>query len=158
MKKKNTYRNSEVYRYLKCNGFLDKSAEEIANAKKQYWKQYKRNWRKAKRGRNKSITLLFDKQEYAELKVKAIEHKRSVTKYIKEAAIAYSRNQYVVMDIRQVMEIKELLTLNYNFLQKRFNEMRLPFKEGLETIERYRRLENKVLQVMFHPQKVADDY
>jgi len=101
-----------IYQYLQSEGVLETGSDEaIKAARKRYWAQYKAAWRRNKRNTSKSFEIIMNPKEHARIQGAAKMHKRSSTSYIKEAALAYSQQLFLVPDITVVYEIKEALSL-----------------------------------------------
>lgn len=88
---KSTKKGSGVYAYLERIGMLEQGTpEEIALAKCAYWREQKREWKKAKRREQKLFEVFFSSAECKVLKAKAAPHNYSITRWIKQAALSGS--------------------------------------------------------------------
>lgn len=126
----------------------DYSTEQL---KKEYWAKYKAAWRKKRREEQKEITLSFTKVELSVISRESARHNRSRTRYIKEAALAYSTNKYLVPDAVSVRQIKELLSLNYSAIQALMDEERIEMKTGETILSRIMTLETQIVAQLKHP-------
>ncbi len=106
---------SNIYTYLQNSGVLENgSHEEIQNVRKEYWKAYKRIWRKNKRNTVKEITISFLPDEFKEITNEYKRHKLSRTEFIKQACFAYMNKTFLVPDVKDVRKISQLLAMTYN--------------------------------------------
>lgn len=108
-------KTSGVWQYLQDCGVLEHgSAEEIQAARREYWKAYKRAWKKEQRS---SYTISLNSEETKELLRAAAKHHRAPTAFIKEALFAYLHTSFIVPDLATVQEIAILLSRSYCLLQ-----------------------------------------
>lgn len=125
--------------------------EDIARARKNYWNSYKAAWRKKRRKEQKEFTVSFTQKELHILKPAAKKHKRSNTKFIKEAALAYCQSLYLPPDSMAINHIRELLALNYNALQQLAEENILIGGIGNELMQKIAVLESQVVTSLHNP-------
>lgn len=147
MENKKTYQN--IYEYLEP--ILETGSEEdIARARREYWRKYKAEWRKQKRREVKEFAVVYTAKELIVVNHAAKKHRISITKYIKESALAYANNRFLVVDVEGTHAIRELLSLCYNELQQ-ISE----YQEKSELLELLLKkvaiLEKKVLERINNP-------
>lgn len=153
-KKKNTY---GVYSYLDSTGVLEKGTDEvIIEARKEYWKKYKAQWRKQKRQVEKELTTSWTIDELKDLTKSARYHKMSRVGYIKSATIAYSNKAYIIPDKMEVRRIVQLLNMNYNLIQEMVDEKTLHLQTGKIILEKIFELERAVLVSLHSPKTVEE--
>lgn len=141
---------SNLYQYLEP--FLENgSPEDIDQARKQYWREYKAKWRKEKRQKEKEFTISFTDKELKLINQNASKHNRSCTKFIKESALAYCAKQFLFPDITALNNIRELLALNYNAIQQLAEDSNLPPLQADEWMIKMIDLEEKVLTLLQNP-------
>ncbi len=141
-----------IYRFLEETGVLQSGdAAQIEAAKALYYRNYKRQWRKAKRHAEKVFEITLDANEYSIIETAAKKHNMSKTAFIKAAALAYSRQQYIVPRLEVLYELKELLALNYDALQQMQEEGKA--NGALHIIAH---LESTVLKLLFTPKLQSD--
>ncbi len=146
---------SGVYAYLDTLGLLATSDESaIQKAKKKYWQAYKKTWRQNKRNSLKSTTVYLNQDEYKTIEEAAYKHKRCLSKYVKEAALYYTAQRFLVPDILLVNQLKETLTMNYCALQKLFEENMLPYNVGKILLERLTEIEQQVVEMLHKPKRL----
>jgi hypothetical protein len=113
--------------------------------------QYKADWRRNSRKEKKEFAVSFSPAEVKALSEAARRHRRSRTRYIHDACIAYSDKRYLVPDILAVSQIRELLALNYTAIQNLFDENLLPYQTGIALLQRMEELERIVLASLQQP-------
>lgn len=128
------------------------STDTPEQLKKQYWRKYKAQWRKRKREEQKEFTLSFTKPELAIITNQAKKHSRSRTQYIKEAALAYSSDKFLVPDEHTILRIKELLCAHYTVIQQLEEDERISKQLGDRLKETIESLEERVLFQLQHPE------
>ena len=81
---------SSIYEYLDSTKVLEFGTEQdIAQARKKYWKEYKVQWRRQKRKAEKELTTSWTAEESKILAEAARKHKISKTSFIKTSTLAY---------------------------------------------------------------------
>lgn len=151
--------HSGVYQYLEQCGVLADPAcskERIQRVKKEYYKKYKTAWRRNKRKTNRELTIYLDPNELRIIQEGSKKHGRTLTKFVKMAAMAYLKRQFVVPDIYQVSEIKQQLLMNYGQIQKLFEGNYIPYQAGKELLDKYQNLEESVLKSLRQPECLED--
>jgi hypothetical protein len=142
---------SNIYEYLEAIGVLDTGTnEEIQDARKQYWKNYRAAYQRQKRKEQHIYTITFNKKEMRLLAPAIKKHHSNCTQYIKLAVLAYTQQQFVVLDPAAINQIRELLTKNYTTLQN--IEEKLP--EGylhISLIKQFAGLEQNIIQALHSP-------
>jgi hypothetical protein len=151
-------KKSGVYAYLSSIQVLETGTElEIARARKEYWKEYKANWRKQQRTETMAFTIICTKAEGKEISEWARKHKRSPSQFIKEACVfGYMRKQYIVPDVYAANEIRQLLAVNYNTLKRLFDGSLLPWEVGKQVMSRMEELERAVLAAISQPKELKN--
>ncbi len=134
-----------LYAFLEQKGVLELGdAEAIAQAKKQYWKLYRSNWKKTKRHQSKSYTVLFTEHETEVVVQQAKRHHTSPTAYIKRAALETK----TITDQVAVGKLRELLYRHYNTLQRLIDEKILPEQSGDTVLEEITTIEKNVFGLL----------
>jgi ribosomal protein S25 len=128
--------------------------EEIAFARKMYWKKYKAAWRKQRRKEQKEFAVSFTDKELGLITSEAKKHHRSRTGYIKHACLAYSEKRFLMADLAAFNRIRELLSLNYNSLQQLSEENVLQYHTGNQLMEKIAELERNVLTSLQNPKSL----
>ncbi len=146
-------KNSPFWEYLEKKGVLEKGTdEEIKAAKREYKKIYLLDYKRKQREKKPEFTISFSKEknEYQRVEVEAKRHKLSMSKFIKEAALAYISKTYIVPDRQKVAELEQILSQCLNEVQRitrdRFD------RNKLETIEkRIEKLQSDVDRLFRNP-------
>jgi hypothetical protein len=111
-------KRSGLYDYLETNGVLGSgSVKDIAQAKKQYWKKVRKEWRKQQRKECKSYTIYLKDKEQRVVARSAVTFALSITRFIKDAAIQKATNSAGIDD-RIIGKIREAFFEKYNDLQE----------------------------------------
>ncbi|MFN8288987.1 MAG: hypothetical protein U0U70_01900 [Chitinophagaceae bacterium] len=77
-----------LYTYLSDTGVLHTGNDEaIKQAKQEYWRQYRKQWKKNKRQQSKKYVLLFSFQEARVITKKAVARQLRPAQYIKQTAL-----------------------------------------------------------------------
>ena len=85
----------------------------IEQAKKEYRRQYKAAWKRAKRKMMKEVTLSLTEQEYIEIREEPTRHHKKMAPFIKEACISYLRKIYLVPDDASIQKLLQILKMTY---------------------------------------------
>lgn len=149
---------STLYTYLQSTGVLiTGSKEDIAQARKEYWKRYKAQWRNENRKQTKQFTIVLSPNEAKYIGSAAKQYSKSTTRLIRDAALAYLKKVFLVPDRIALATIQQLLTMNYTLLQDIFNENMVPFEAGRSLLERMDKLEKAVVEKLYHPKELKTD-
>jgi hypothetical protein len=109
-------RYSPYYQFLAQ--FLERGIPaEIQEAKRAYRALYKKKWRQENRKTNKSITVLWSKEELQLLTQASKKHKQSPTRFIKSATLAYINTSYVVPNQKEINTLIQILAMTYNSIE-----------------------------------------
>lgn len=121
--KRRSKKNAGVYTFLDNSGLLENgTGKAIEQAKKQYWKEYRKNYNRIKRQENTSFQILFNFTEEKIIKQKAEKFHTSPTNYIRQSALVNNKN---IFDPVVVGEIRELVILHHNALRTLAGENKL---------------------------------
>ena len=113
MKKRN-----KLYEYLEAKGVLvNGTANDIEQTKRQYWIEVRKEWRKQQRRECKSYTVFLNEKEYKHISAVAKTAKRSITRFIKSAALQKALGSAGI-DERITGSIRESFFETYNALQE----------------------------------------
>lgn len=112
--------NRKMWEYLESVGVLENgTGEQIKQAKKNYRKRYLYQYKKKQRTDNADISILLSKKngEYERVKGEAQRHGLCVSVFLKESALAYLNNSFVVPNREQIAELEQLLSRCLNEIQ-----------------------------------------
>ncbi len=150
MTKHKTNTASGVYQYLEASGVLDTgSSEDIAEKRKEYWRERKRISKREKRKRETEFKIYFTDAELLDISKAAKSHGVSKTRYIKQAALAYTYKRFLIPNQASVNHITQLLALNYAILQEAVEEKQPNIAAAL--LQKMAYLEERVLTALCSP-------
>jgi hypothetical protein len=146
-----------LYKFLDRSGVLVSGDDTaIKAAKREYWRLYKKNWRMNQKTINKAFTVVLSIEDYEWLGASAKAHKRTINNFLKQAAICYLQQKYLVPDIILVKEIQGLLIKIYTGIQKMLDENLLEFKETRVLLDRVAEIEKLIHGALQEPKKVSE--
>ncbi|MBS1612345.1 MAG: hypothetical protein JST49_05945 [Bacteroidetes bacterium] len=111
-------RKSALYRYLESTGALDKGADAIRLAKRQYYLDYKREYMRAHRKERKEYRFVCNGAEAMTIAQAAKEHAMPQSRFVKQAVLAYIAKVYLVKDRHAVADILRALAQAQNSIQR----------------------------------------
>lgn len=145
-------RKASLYSYLDSTKVLETGSEQdIASAKKNYWRMYKAEWRKNQRKRTIQVTITLTETEAKQTKEAARKHKRSHVQFLKEAAFSYLAKRYLIPDIIAVKTIQQLLEMNLNVIRDLIDTNMLPFEIGRRVTKEMDELRTQVTEQLRNP-------
>jgi len=150
--KKAIKKKTSIYSYL-SKVFESGSDQDIALARKAYWKAYKAAWRRDHTKRTKQFVIALSLDEAKQIMDSARKHRRSPTRFIKDSCFAYLRKRYLVPDRLALSTIHQLLAMNLNTLPKLFDENKMPFDIGRTLLQQMEELEQKVMHELYYPKE-----
>ncbi|MGC4100873.1 hypothetical protein [Ferruginibacter sp.] len=134
-----------LYAFLEQKGVLHtEDSDLIQRAKDEYWKNYRREWRKNKRHQNKSYTILLNYDEAKQVINEAKKYHASPTQYIKGTALAGKQ----IADPVAIGKLRELLYAHYNSLQAYIDKKILPESLGHKMMEDVAEIEKKTFAIL----------
>lgn len=154
-KKDIVYKN--VWDYLEQQGLLTEESTEaqIEAGKKAYWKWYRNKHKQNQRKSQPEITVSFSsKSEYVEFKQLADVNARPLSVFLKEAALAYSKQDYLEINSEHWKKIDQVLSM---FQMKMF-QLEEEDDEGMYYHRNYQllmseiyELKTKLDEILNHP-------
>jgi predicted DNA-binding ArsR family transcriptional regulator len=104
--------NTGVKAYLDSIGILQNGTQEdISKAKKEYWKQYDKLYKRKKRKQKREFLISLNSKELALVVEAAKEKGMRVTEFMREAALAEMQKAYVIPYPHVLKEIAQSLIL-----------------------------------------------
>ncbi|CAM6002396.1 unnamed protein product [Sphagnum balticum] len=94
---------------LRPCGALDKGDEAIALARREYWRQYDREYKAQRRSKNKEHVVNLEPKEYEIISEGAKKHSLSIPVFLKMASLAYLNHTYVSPESASVRKIEAVL-------------------------------------------------
>jgi len=150
-------KKSSLYTFLESSGVLEHGTDaEIQKVRKEYWREYKRTWRKGQRKKVKEFTPSFSREEVKLLTEAARNHKMSRTGYIKRATLSYTDKMYIVPDALEVRRISQLLAMNYNLMKQMKDEEKISPVSANTIMEKISSLEHEVLIHLYNPNDLEE--
>lgn len=151
-------KKSGVWLFLNSTGILDKGTpEEIQIAKREYWKRYHYNHRRAQRQEQPEVVIGLSRTDgtYERLNAAAKKHKMTLAAFIRTAALSYLTQTYIVPDRAFLAHLEQLLSQCANEVQAIAGANEKYFwqrEHKIETIDaRIERLENEVIELFRNP-------
>lgn len=142
---------SGVWKFLEMSGVLDTgSEEEISKKRLEYWNMRKRISKQEKHKSETEFKIYLNSIELPIIAKSAKAHKMSRTRFIKQAALAYTTKQYIVPDQAAINHITQLLALNYSLLQEISETM--PFCKSDVILEQISALKKQVIDALCNPE------
>lgn len=153
MKKKAEHK---VYAYLHQSGVLDSgTSEEIETARKEYWKIYKRNWRKNKRKEETEVTASFNDLEFIKIESQANIHNLSNPQFVKKAVLAYIDKKYLVPNELTVRKISQLLSQYLDLITDELEEDNLMQDKSDLLLHKINELEHLITILLREPKQAG---
>lgn len=102
-------RSKALWNYLEQNGLLQPGIDEeiIKAAKRRFRQNYLRTYKKSHRKREVVVTL--SEQERQALKGAAVKHKLKLPAFVRQSAMAYLMQGYVVPDREQLYKMEQTI-------------------------------------------------
>ena len=121
----------------------------IQDAKRRYWADYKKQWRRAKRAQSKVFTIYLDPKEYKCIGRAIAKSSTSLTRFIKQAALAMAQ-QATALDPATIGLVRECLALCCTDLEELLqgNGVSRVIEEGI--LDRMEKLEDEIIHLITH--------
>ena len=150
---------SGVWQFLELSGVLTTgSSEDIAQKRKEYWRNQKRIWKQERRKNETEFKICFTDTELKGIAKAASLHKMSRSRFIKQTALAYVGSGYVIPNIEELHKIKTALSLNYSALQEMVETDTVPYELGMELMQRIENLEQVVFEHLANSKSSGSDH
>ena len=110
-----------LWKYLEACGVLENGTdEEIKAAKRKYRKIYLHHFKQKQRKVRPGFTVMLSKENghYDNISLAAKKHSLAITAYLREAALAYTNQYYIVPDKMQLARLEQLLAQYLNEVQR----------------------------------------
>ena len=154
-------KRSKMWEYLEASGVLEKGNEnEIKAIKREYRKKYYLAYKRISRTEMPEYTIRLSKKhgEYSKILNASRKHKRTVTRFIRESALAYIDQRFLVTDPILIADLEIILSNCLNEIKK-IVDKKTNFIWGtenkIESIEkRIIKLEQEINEVFRNPKQV----
>lgn len=103
-------RSKQLLVYLLENNIDFQDREALAQAKREYRKQYKKNWKTGAK-KNKDLRPSFTQQEYEELCKRASLLGLLPTTYVRELVISNQENKELICNKEQLLQVLQYLSM-----------------------------------------------
>jgi len=155
-------KSNALWDYLDHSGILANGTDaEIKAVKGEYRKKYFLNYKRSMRKEKPEYTICLSKKngEYERITEAARRHKRTVTSFIKHAALAYIEQRFLVPNQFQIAELEIILSDCLNEI-KTLTGRRTNFlwsnENKIDAIEkRIIKLEQEINEVFRNPQRLT---
>ena len=135
-----------MYEYLDSSGVLATNDRKAIEAcKQEYYREYKKRWRNERRKIEKEFTVGFNPSELKLIIKAAKEYKRSNSRFIKDAVLAYI-NLRPVPDIEATNEIKQHLIATNEMIRKLLDNQIVPRAVGKYLLVQMNYLEKEIMR------------
>jgi hypothetical protein len=131
-------------------------AVAIQTARAAWRRQYKTNWKKQKRQKQKTLELFFNAKEWTMIQRQASKHHLSHTGYVKNAALAYSNKTYMVRDHVAYSEIREALHMLYLKLKRLEEQKMFSQQTSYDLLHVFHAIQGAITQQLQIPQTLEE--
>jgi hypothetical protein len=149
-------KKSGLWEYLSKSGALDAGPEAIALAKAAYYRRYRKEWIASKRRACRKFTVYLEAEEWRTINTGAKASKRSITRFLKEASLAYLQQRYLVPDVALVGSVHGQLAMINAGLGQLFDRSFVNYQDYRQLAGMVRTLEQLVLQELVSPQLLEE--
>jgi hypothetical protein len=152
-----------MWDYLDQCGVLENGTDaDIKAAKREYKKQYFKRYRQERRTDKPEYSVGFSRKngEYGKIVLAAKQHGMTVTRFVREAALAYLDRRYIIVLPRRAAQLQQLLMdcLNeikgISQLKERYSFNREQKVEAITV--RVGKLEEQIRETLHFPQLLED--
>lgn len=105
--------SSKLYEYLEKGGYLNLSDKEIAKAKKQYRKEYKRAWNRQKRKRIIEVTIQLSKKENQLIKETSQMYGYTKARFMRHASLEIAGKNVLIKNKAQLSLILQKIAMTH---------------------------------------------
>lgn len=148
-----TKKHTSLYNYLDQSGLLESNDDAlIQRARVAYWKNYHKQYKREKRGKQNEHTLALTKKEEALIAREAAKHQKTISVFLKTAALAYTEKKYLLIPQEDLPKIQQQLSHIYVLLETFGNEKTDIVDRAIESIER---IESSLMQLVSNPPELG---
>lgn len=144
-----TKKKSALYKYLEPV-LQTGTPEDIAEAKKQYWKDYKKRFNKEKYANHTCFKILLTPQELKALQKAAKDRSSSPTNFIKQATLAATK-QAGFVDKATLAKVREMLVLYYGDVESYLEEQNVHQHQADDLLQRLAASQDALLDLLISP-------
>lgn len=151
------------YQYLNKNGLLhvlDGPSENIDEIRKVYRKEYKKEYRRRYQKNRIHRVIIFSPEEFALLKKASKNHKKPFSTFVRESALAYVSNGYIIPDpseTRLVLVALKKYGVNLNQISHLCNSRKTVRSTEITNVQNnFKGLEKNIKSIYTKPIKIED--
>ena len=142
--KRKIKKGSTIYSFLDKQGVLENGNDELIEiAKKRYWSDFRKEYKKIKRKESKSFEIFFNFKEAKIINSEASKYHTTPPNYIKQSALL---NKKSIVDHVAIGEIRELVIMHHNTLLAISEENGLAEPIGGQLLNQASLIEKRVLE------------
>lgn len=130
-------RSKALFEFLQVRNLLDGSSEAVLEAKREYFRQYRRNWKKRQNPFKKELRPVFSQKEFQEIRLKAYELGLSPTGYVKQLVRKFTLSKPVIPEMSTLLSILQKISMAATSSKYQLLLLEAE-KELLQYINRYR--------------------
>ena len=147
---------SQMWAWLEANGYTE-SPEKVAEGKKAYKRMYHKEYYHKRKEERPRLKISFDQEEYEELKAASEAHIQPLAPFIKDSALAYLNQSFLLPDEGDLMYLRETLAFigyDVKLLAERAEQLQEETlsKKYLYLAQWLTRIDQKVEIMMLNPQ------
>jgi hypothetical protein len=151
-----TKKHTNLYEYLHQTGVLESKDDElIKKVKAAYWRKYHRDYKQEKRKKDREYSIALNKEERAYFEKEAERHGKSVSMFLKDAAMAYIHCEFLNPDKSDVQKIQQLLSRCYSDIEP-LGENQTCISRVQKTLEAIERTEEMIQHLFSKPPSLED--
>jgi hypothetical protein len=128
--------------------------QELRSARKVYWAEYRKQWRRNARKSNKEVVITFDKDEYKQITDGAIKHKKNKTKFLKQCVFAYLNQRFIFPDEKEMKRLSQNMAMYYLLLKDLMELRNVNFDFKSHILKQVEEIERDVLVILHNPIKL----
>lgn len=151
--------SDSLWKYLEKSGVLETGdQDQIVAAKQLYRKKYLSEYKRKHRSENQECTVMLSKlnDEFQVLYNAASKHHMTLSQFLKQAAMAYTKQKYLIPDTTVVSHLQQLLSECLNEIRSMNKE--IVDSNSIKIIEqRIAMLEDTIENTLTNPKLIESD-
>lgn len=157
---KNKYTKMDKLKQKLFKQSENKVGEELKKFKESHRREYLKNYQNQYRQKNKRVTFSLSKSVHQELEEKASQQGLKVGAYVKQCALAYLNQVFLLPDDSQVQDLElsiRKIGNNINQVVHQFHKRKLPIPDTLQLIQTHlQHLEEDITAAFREPQSLLE--
>ncbi|MCH8904457.1 MAG: hypothetical protein IIA45_11145 [Bacteroidetes bacterium] len=151
-------KDNNLYEYLERTGVLQTGDEDlIQKARNEYYKLYQKEYKRNRRITHPEFSIHFAPDEHLTIAEAARKHNMSISRFIKDASLSYTKQVYLALDPVRIGRIEQSLSQIINEIRSlaESKDFWLDSQASLDKIYSIvNELEDKVSQELRRPVKL----